>query len=393
LRILFLTPWYPTPDHIYTGIFVREHAKAVRALGHDVVVIHTVGVEPDGSGLWSVEAETNTELTDGIPTYRVLHRHLPFRTTYFLHVLSAFKAFREPRSDGFRPDVIHSHTYGPGVAAVLLGVMLRRPVVITEHFSGFPRRALDAVELAKARFCFRRASCILPVSEYLRDAIVSYGIRGDYQVVRNAVDTSIFFPDVLSTEDHEWKTLLFVGSLNSHHGKGFPTLIDALRLMQERRTDWHLEVVGSGPARRQYERAVEIAGLSDFVSFHGARPKRDIAEMMRAADVFVLPSRYDNLPCAVIEALASGLPVVATRVGGIPEIVDERSGVLVPPEEPRVLASTLDQVLSNLTEFDPSAIAASARSRYGLSAIGSQLDAVYRSVLSDSRQKNSSSAP
>lgn len=91
--------------------------------------------------------------------------------------------------------------------------------------------------------------------------------------------------------------------------------------------------------------------------------------------------------------MTSGLPVVSTAVGGIPEMVSDRDGVLVPPEEPALLADALDRVLSNLPAFDREEIAARARDRYGLAAVGAQFDAIYRSVLANRRRSGETPGP
>jgi glycosyltransferase involved in cell wall biosynthesis len=121
------------------------------------------------------------------------------------------------------------------------------------------------------------------------------------------------------------------------------------------------------------------------VTFHGSQPKSVIAETMRAADLFVLPSRFDNLPCVVVEALASGLPVVSTTVGGIPELVDDERGRLVPPDDPPALADALQYMLENLEAFDRRAIGDAARDSYSLEVVGEQLSGIYDSVLRGDR--------
>src|SRR6185312_3530334 len=154
------------------------------------------------------------------------------------------------------------------------------------------------------------------VSRHLREAIRSYGIDVPFEVVPNVVDTSLFFPpEKKRTGEGATRRLLFVGNLEPSQHKGFPTLLRALTRLRDRTRDWQLDVVGDGPERPSYEKSV-------------------VAEMMRAAPLFVLPSRFDHLPCVVVEALASGLPVVSTTVGGIPELVDDQRGRLVPPDDP-----------------------------------------------------------
>jgi glycosyltransferase involved in cell wall biosynthesis len=387
VNVVFFTSWYPTRALAYGGVFVREHAKAVRAAGHRVVVLHLAGPRADRvGGLWTMEEEVDPSLSEGIEAYHVFHRGFPVRgTSYGLYLRSGIGAYRRLREKGFTPDVIHAHVYGAGVPAAFVAGRSRVPLVITEQFTGFPRRTLSRTEARKARYAYGRAARALPVSRHLQQAIESYGIRGPFEVVPNVVDTSLFFPpDVGQPEEGSERRLIFVGNLEPSQHKGFPTLLQALIRLRDRRSDWRLDVIGDGPERGAYERSAAAAGLEEKVIFHGSQPKSVIAEMMRAAAVFVLPSRFDNLPCVVVEALASGLPVVSTTVGGIPELVDATSGTLVPPDDPSSLADALEQTLATVDEYDRKAIARAARDRYSLEVVGRQLDRIYGSVLAES---------
>lgn len=387
MNVLFFTSWYPTRAHTYGGVFVREHAKAVRNAGHKVVVLHLAGPYPvRDDSLWTMDEEPDPSLSEGVEAYHVFHRQFPVRgASYGLYLWSAVGAYRRLRGNGFRPDVIHAHVYGAGVPAAVVASRYRLPLVITEQFTGFPRRSLSRVEVRKARYAFNRASRALPVSRHLREAIRNYGIDVPFEVVPNVVDTSLFFPpDVERKEEGVERRLIFVGNLEPSQHKGFPTLLRALVCLRERRRDWRLDVIGEGPERSAYERSSAALGLREHVTFYGSQPKSVIAQMMRAADLFVLPSRFDNLPCVIVEALASGLPVVSTTVGGIPELVDERSGRLVPPEDPIALADALNDMLGQVEKFDRTAIGAAARKRYSLEVVGEQLSRIYDAVLADS---------
>jgi len=238
------------------------------------------------------------------------------------------------------------------------------------------------METLKARYAYRRAARILPVSRFLQTAIRNYDVNGPFEVVPNVVDTAVFFPPSGGPKA-EGKRLLFVGNLEPLQLKGLPTLLQALVLLRAREDGWRLDVVGEGPERTRQEAFAADLGLSELVAFHGSRPKSAVAEMMREADLFVLPSRIETFGAVVAEALVSGLPVVSTKVGGIPELVDESSGTLVAPDDPVELADALDQMLMSLETFDRSAIAAAARGRYSLEAVGESLNRIYASVLAD----------
>jgi glycosyltransferase involved in cell wall biosynthesis len=330
-----------------------------------------------------MEEELDPSLSDGIETHHVFHRQSPVRgTSYVLYLWSAIRAYRRLRGMGFRPDVIHAHVYGAGVPAAVIGTRRGIPVVLTEHSSGFPLRALSRVEVRKARYVYKHVARALPVSHHLWAAIRSYGVDAPFEVVPNAVDTSLFFPgDAERQEGRLARRLLFVGNLGPDQYKGLPTLLRALVHARERRRDLQLDVMGDGPARADCETSAAALGLAAQVSFHGSQPKPVIAQMMRAADLFVLPSRFETFGAAIAEALASGLPVVSTTVGGIPELVDERSGRLVPPDDPVALADALADALESIDGFDRGAIAAAARDRYSLQVVGERLSEIYESVL------------
>lgn len=394
MKVLFLARWYPTPDHAYYGIFIREHAKAVRAAGDEVAVLHLTGISGGGRGLWRMVEELDPKITEGIPTYHVYHRSVSIRRlgrisywlTYGLFIWSAIRSARRLRSRGFRPDVIHGHVYSAGVPAVIVGRLFGRPVVITEHLTDFTRRTLSPGARKRARFAFSRAARVLPVCRSLEQGITAYGITADFEVVPNAVDTSVFFEGERNRGVGEARHLIFVGNLEPTQHKGFPTLVAALTLLNERRGDWHLDVVGTGPSLAESERLVAEANLSGKIEFLGARPKGEIAALMRSADLFVLPSRFENLPCVLIEAMASGLPVVSTGVGGIPEMISELDGRLVSPDDPAALAAAIERVLSGPDSFDRHEIATRAGARYSLEAVGAQLHAIYDAVCSAARR-------
>ncbi len=132
---------------------------------------------------------------------------------------------------------------------------------------------------------------------------------------------------------------------------------------------------------------VEKLGLENVIKFHGYKDKKEIAEFMRNADLFVLPSEWENQPCVLIEALASGLPVVASEVGGIPEFINDSVGILVPPKDTQKLSAALDYMLDNFHRYDPEKIAAYARENFSYEAVANKLVNVYKRIIR-SREKS-----
>ncbi len=378
-KVLFITAWYPTPAQPVWGVFVREHAKAVQ-LYDDVAVLHCLLPDPALPQPTWTEREIDPALTEGIPTYRAWYRAEPVsKTAYFRFLQSVRRAYQVIISEGFRPDVLHAHIYEAGVAAVLLGKRHRLPVVITEQFSAFPRRLLSRHKVLKARWAFGQADRVLPVSAALQTSIEQYGIHARFRRVPNVVDAGLFTPPSTPCPPHDPIRLLFVGSLIPLKGVGF--LLDALAQVQRQRQDWCLDLVGDGQDRAAFERQAADLGLAPQVTFHGWKTKTEVAGFMRQADLFVLPSLWDNMPCVIVEAMASGLPIVASDIGGIPEMVDAPViGALAPPGDAGALAAVLLARLATLDQTDRRLIASKAE-RFSMAVVGRSLHDIYEEVL------------
>jgi glycosyltransferase involved in cell wall biosynthesis len=281
----------------------------------------------------------------------------------------------------WRPDVIHAHVFEAGVPAVLLGRRLGVPVVVSEHFTAFQRGLVHGLDLRLARYTFAHAELVCPVSEDLRAQLELVQPRGRYRVVGNVVDPSIFFPPSAPRAPGPLR-LFNVASLDEK--KRHMDLLEAFAAL---RVDATLEIAGEGELDEKLQRRAHVLGLSERVTFLGSLGQAEIAARMREADMFVLSSRFENLPVVLLEASATGLPIVATRVGGVPEIVGADGGALVEPLSPEALARAIEDVAER--SFDREALAARARSRWGIEAIGATWDEIYASLSAGSTRASS----
>jgi glycosyltransferase involved in cell wall biosynthesis len=365
-RVLFVTTSYPTEEEPATGVFVLEHARAA-ARHADVAVLH-LERRHDARGI-SIRRDEDAEL----PTWRARYPYRPTALSVAAHVAAGLAGYRAVRRAGFDPDLVHAHFFLSALPAALLP----RPMVETEHWTAFlpedPTRMGLPLKLA-ARLVLRRARTVMPVSESLAAAMRDAGVRARFVVVPNAVDTSLFHPGA----GGGGRRLVTVGLLQ--HQKGVDVLLRAFARVREQRPDTVLDVVGDGPERSAYEALSSTLGLGGAAVFHGYQPKPAIAELLAGSDLFVLASRFDNNPCVLVEAQAAGLPIVASRVGGIPEIV-EGNGLLAEPGDVDALASRILDALAGLDAYDRSAIAAQAKDRFDVERVGRMLADVYASAL------------
>jgi len=250
-----------------------------------------------------------------------------------------------------RPTVLHTHCSKAGILGRFAGRLLRTPAIVhTPHghiFHGyFGRTALwlfTLLERIAAHCCDRIVSLTdLETEEYLARGI---GRREQYVTIPSGVPLRRFMeapPEARSRLraelglDENAVVFLSVGRLEPV--KGFDILIEAWRLLDIPRP--HLVIVGDGSLRQSLQKQAAEAGIGRDVHFLGFR--QDVPDWMHMADAFVLASRNEGMGRVFIEAMAAGLPVVATRVGGVPSVVlHERTGLLVPPEDPQALAEAV----------------------------------------------------
>jgi glycosyltransferase involved in cell wall biosynthesis len=259
-----------------------------------------------------------------------------------------------------QPAVVHSHGYRADVVGAAGARMAGVPIVSTVHGftgGGWKNRMYERVQCRALRGFDAVVSVSMPLAEQLSIA----GIPHDrLHVVPNAYGARTAFaaPDEARHAMGVPPGVRHVGWIGRlSREKGADVLIDSLRRLAER--DLVVSIVGDGRERRALERLVAANGLADIVRFHGSLP--DAARVVRAFDVVVLSSRTEGTPMVLLEAMAAGVPVIASRVGGVADWLREREALLVPPEQPDLLASALAAVLRAPRSAGTRAARASAR--------------------------------
>jgi len=268
-----------------------------------------------------------------------------------------------PHVRAFAPDLIFGcFVYPEGYAALKIAKALGVPVVVMSIGSDL-NRVGDPLSARHTRFVLQNADEIMTVSDDLRRKATEMGaIASRACTIHNGCDLGVFHP----RDRHEARkrleidptieAVLYVGRLDRK--KGLSELVEAATLLRSSRPALHIYMVGTGPDRSLIENAVHTLNADEIVHLIPGCRFEEVAVWMAAADLVTLPSYMEGCPNVILEALACGRPVVATRVGGIPEILNETCGRLVPPRDPRSLAEAIAAVLD--TSWRPSAIAANS---------------------------------
>jgi glycosyltransferase involved in cell wall biosynthesis len=288
------------------------------------------------------------------PRQSLLWRRLEGRESVRLH---AIQPHRDPSPADLltlatllrlarQADVVHAHSAKAGFLARLAAVVRgrRRNCVFTPHgwsfWSAQGRRAAfyGALERRAARWC----EAIVALSGFERDSGLAarVGDRAQYRVIPNGVDTTRFAAEPAPVPGR----VVMVGRLAAP--KRHDLALHALARLSNRNSDAMLQVVGGGPRREKIVALADELGLPDRVRLLGARD--DVPELLSRAACLVLVSDYEGCPLSVIEAMAAGVPVIASRVGGLTELVDHGvTGLLVPHDDPDALAAAVGELLAD----------------------------------------------
>jgi glycosyltransferase involved in cell wall biosynthesis len=240
---------------------------------------------------------------------------------------------------------IHAHFAShPAAAAFVIHRLTGLPYSFTAHGSDIHRdQSMLAEKTAEAAF-------VVPISRFNSEVILKAS-GGKYaekmRIVHCGVDTNRFKPNGSRSSGQETLRVLCIGTL--HEVKGQTHLIEAGKILKEKGVDFALHFIGDGPDQPQLEQQVRDAQLTERVFFHGRLNQNEVMEFLHQSDVLVAPSvpskdgRREGIPVVLMEAMACGLPVVSSRLSGIPEIVEHGvNGLLTEPGDARAIADAID---------------------------------------------------
>ncbi len=366
MRALLFTNLFPSRYEPTRGLFNLRGFEALAGFC-DVRIVAPVPVwrrirrPPD----WArVVTERHGQLTASYPTYWALPR-----IGLSMHADAIYRSVRA--------HVAHLHSTCP--FDVILGVFAYPDAVVAARLAtqlGVPSVALvlgsDINELAQRpalrpqiRSALLQADSVVAVSHGLRSRVLELGIEPDRVFVQhNGVNGECFrlqerlaSREALQVGLHD-KLVAFVGNLVLE--KGPDVLVETLGLLSSVDGAVTVAFIGDGPLKAQLVSRVAALGADQRVRFLGRLPPDRVAMWLSAADMLCLPSRREGCPNVVLEALASGRPVVGSAVGGVPELLSDRNGIMVPPDDPVALAASINAAL--LRNWDPADLRASVPS-------------------------------
>ena len=376
MNILHLLSWFPTPDDPTLGNFCVRMIDALPEDCHSVILSVCDGKNMTKSfEVKEIEGAHHNHVQIYIRPPKVnAIRKLKMLRMYQYGLKYIKKHF-------FEPELIHLHVAYPlGQVALLWKKLFGYKYVLTEHWTIYqPQNKEVLVGNLKKKIVkiANHAEFIMPVSLDLQRCMEGHGVHNRFQVIYNLVNTDIYKIGV----PHQGgkKQMLHISTLRDE-AKNFSGILRTIEKLRQHRDDFELHVIHDYDAP-EFKAFVKEHNLEDCVIFHGKKTSAEVAQAYQEADFFVLFSNFENLPCVIVEAFASGVPVLSTAVGGIAEILSPERGILIPQGDEDALLNGMNHMLDHSSEYDHEAIRQYAVSTFSNNIIGKQIFETYEIAI------------
>ena len=368
IKVLVITHTFPTKHNPVAAIFLLNQLKELKRYC-DIKVIFPYAYVPKIKTLnpyLNYSDVPSKERIEGIEVYHPKYFMFPRvgLVHKFLNIFAVMESIFSYFSSrevidhlmrGWKPDVIHLHgTVSEGMEGIRAKREYRKPLLITTYGEDITKYAKLPVSGSVSKRILKEADAIICQSHFLKREIEALGIHKPFFIIPMGALISHFRPEnktLVRKRLHipvDKKIILFVGHLVAR--KGAEYLIRAMDEIIRKEKDAQCYIIGKGPLGESLRELAKELHLTDQIIFLGQKEHKEVAQYMKACDVFVLPSLNEGLPVVVCEALACGKPVVATRVAGTPELVDKDVGYLVEPKDVKDLAEKITLALNRKWE-------------------------------------------
>ena len=392
MNILHLLSWFPTPDDPTLGNFCVRMIDSLPEECHSVILSVCNGKNMTQSfEIKEIQGNHHTHVQIHIrPPKNNVVRKLKMLCMYQYGLNYIKKYF-------FKPDLTHLHVAYPlGQVALLWKKLYGYKFVLTEHWTIYQPQNKDIFvgKLKKKVIKIaNNAELIMPVSLDLQRCMEGHGVHNRFRVIYNLVNTDMFKPFAALPIDSQGndmgsasndmqglkKRMLHISTLRDE-AKNFSGILRTIERLRQQRDDFELHVIHDYDAP-EFKAFVKEHHLEDCVIFHGKKTSAEVAQAYQDADFFVLFSNFENLPCVIVEAFASGVPVLSTGVGGIAEIVNNERGILIPQGDEDALLNGMNAMLDHASEYDRQAIRDYAIKTFAAQNIGQQIFEEYEKVV------------
>jgi len=371
MYILLVAGGFPQKRYPLNGIFEFDQAKALAAVGHKVVFAAIDLRSIHRWRKWGYERFDRDIPVGAVPK--------PWLDTIgkitFKHLYSRIEA------EFGKPDIVHAHFFEVSLMVADFCKKEKLPLAITEHSSNINTLRATKNDIERAKRAYSVADKIIAVSNALKE-MIKFHTGIEVLVVPNVVDLKAF-TSYTSTKrsDREINKFLFVATGNLILSKGFDLLIDSFFDVVMTYPNTFLYIFGDGPMHNELVLQVKSLRIEKNITFMGRRPREELAKVYSIANAFVLPSLSETFGVAYIEAMVSGLPVIATQCGGPEDFVTPQTGLLIPINNRKALTDAMIYMINHRLEYHGEIISTYALNRFSPENVASQLTEIYNNIV------------
>ena len=344
------------------------HAKAVSKTNQ----VHVLYIIADDSIKdYEIVSESNGEIQTTIVYFkRGFFKYL----NYFIAFLKGLKFVTKD----FDFDLVHMNIMHPAIwQALYIKWVKKTPYLVSENWHGFQNLKNEKIGFIQSiliKIGFKNAYAICPVSEQLLKGMKDQGLNANYHVVPNVVNTKLFKP-VSRINSTKFK-FLHVSTLDDDI-KNVSGIIQAFSKLQNEKAT--LKIIGEGDKSYIID-LINKYKLNDKIELEGEKTYNEIAIEMQNANAFVLFSNIENLPLVLIEAMSTGMPIITTNVGGIPEIFNSFAGYMIKPKEEEELYLSMKNMIANYNQFDYKKISNYAIQHFSNEKVAESFNVLYHKM-------------
>lgn len=373
MYVLMIARGFPTEKYKMNGIFEFDQAKALAEAGHKIIYAAIDVRSIRRWRKWGIEKRK----IEGVKIYaiNIPGGRIPKSILQQMSVLGLNILYKKIIKEQGKPDVMHAHFAGVGYTASKLKKKIKVPFVMTEHFSSMMKPTIDKRLFQIASQAYESTDALITVSPELKN-VIKKRFNKEAIYIPNIVDTKLF--TYSQNENSEIFRFVSVGGLII--GKRMNLTIKAFVSAFENNKDVTLAIFGEGPERVKLEGLIRKYNIGDRVKLMGLQSRKNIADYLKKSDCFVLASQTETFGVAYIEALASGIPVLATKCGGPESFVNNKNGLLVPVDDIDALVYAMKYMYKNINKYDRKTIAKETRDKFSPAAIAGRLNKVYEGV-------------
>lgn len=376
MNVLIIGRGIPDERSPLNGVFEFDQAKALAKSG-----VHVTFLAAD---LRSIRRKRKLGICSGMQdgvSYHVFNIPLGAVPKQIQNSVNswALKHLYHKVFTGEKPDIIHAHFTGPAYAAVPLCEAEHIPLVVTEHSSEMNKPDVKKKLLHDAQYAYSKAAVVIAVGKGLARRIEQRcGVH--CVVIPNVMGETLFYETVRQSHAGEFR-FVFAGNLIQR--KRPELLVEAFSQVVAQHPQARLSIIGDGGLRDDLETKIRDLQLQDFVTMHGRLQRKQMADVYSRCDCFVLPSANETFGVVYMEALAAGLPVIATACGGPEDFVTPELGIMIPVDDRNALVDAMNKMVETAGRYDSKKLSASVREQFSEQAVASKLCQVYSDLLNE----------